>query len=121
MKKSTRKIALALSVFLCLQPAIYAVDTALNKEIIALELELTKMKTRVGEYSDMDEAALNRKIEKTTKKLDKKKKKAKKEAEKDKERIKNGAKATGKELKEAGKELKEAGKEIGDTFKDIFN
>ena len=121
MKKSTRKIALALSIFLCLQPAIYAVDTALTKEIIALELELTKMKTRTGEYSDMDEAALNRKIEKTTKKIDKKKKKAKKEAEKDKEKIKNGAKATGKELKEAGKELKEAGKEIGDTFKDIFN
>lgn len=114
MKKNTKKIALALSVFMCLQPVMYAVDAELNKEIIALELELTKMKTRVGEYSDMSEAALAKKIDKTKKKLDKKKKKAKKEAEKDKERIKEGAKATGKELKNAGKE-------IGDTFKDIFN
>ena len=114
MKKSTRRIALTMSVFLCLQPAIYAIDSQLNKEIIALELELTKMKTRTGEYSDMSEAALNRKINRTKKKLDKKKAKAKKEAEKDKERIKEGAKKTGKELKEAGKE-------IGDTFKDLFD
>ena len=114
MKKSTKKLALALSALMCLQPVMYAVDAELNKEIIALELELTKMKTRIGEYSDMSESALNKKIDKTKKKLDKKKKKAKKEAEKDKERIKKGAKATGKELKDAGKE-------IGDTFKDIFN
>jgi len=114
MKKSTRKIALALSVFMCLQPVMYAVDGQLNKEIVALELELTKMRTRIGEYSDMTQAELDKKIEKTKKKLDKKMKKAKKEAAKDKEKIKKGAKATGKELKEAGKE-------IGDTFKDIFN
>ena len=114
MKKSTKKIALALSAIMCLQPVMYAVDGQLNKEIIALE-------TRIGEYSDMSEAELNRKIEKTQKKIEKKKKKVKKEAEKDKERIKDGAKSTGKELKEAGKELKEAGKEIGDTFKDLFN
>ena len=107
MKRSTKKIALALSAIMCLQPVMYAVDGQLNKEIIALEMELTKMKTHIGE--------------KTQKKIDKKKKKLKKEAEKDKERIKEGAKATGKELKEAGKELKDAGKEIGDTFKDLFN
>jgi len=121
MKKSTKKIALALSAALCIQPVMYAVDTELTKEIVALEIELTKMKTRIGEYSDMSESALNKQISKTEKKLEKKKKKAKKETEKDKKRIKDGAKATGKELKEAGKELKDAGKEIGDTFKDIFN
>ena len=59
-----------------LQPAMFAVDSQLNKEIVALELELTKMKTKTGEYADMSEAALNRKIERTKKKLDKKKAKA---------------------------------------------
>ena len=113
MKKSIRRIALAMSVFLCLQP-VFALDAQLNKEIVALELELTKMKTRAGEYSEMSEAALTRKMNRTKKKLDKKKEKAKKEAQKDAERIKKGAKKTGKELKEAGKE-------IGDTFKDLFN
>lgn len=110
----SKKIALALSVFLTLQPAVFAVDAALTKEIVTLELELTKMKTRTGEYADMSEAALNRKIERTKKQLDKKKAKAKKEAEKDAAAIKKGT-------KKAGKELKNAGKEIGDAFKEIFD
>ena len=114
MKKSTKKIALVLSAFMFFQPVIFAVDAQLTKEIVALEFELTKMKTKTGEYSEMSDAALNRKITRTEKKLDKKKAKAKKEAEKDKKRIKDGT-------KKAGKEIKEAGKEIGDTFKDIFN
>lgn len=114
MRKSLKKIAIFLCAILLLQPAMFAVDTELTKEIIALELELTKMRTRVGEYSDMSEGALNRKIERTKKKLDKKKAKAKKEAEKDKEAIKKGT-------KQAGKDLKQAGKDIGDAFKDIFN
>ena len=114
MKKSTKKIAIALSAFMLVQPVMFAVDSALNKEIVALELELTKMKTKSGEYADMSESALNRKIERTQKQLDKKKAKAKKEAEKDKEAIKEGA-------KKAGQSFKEAGKEIGNTFKDIFN
>ena len=114
MKKSTKKIAVALSAIMFLQPVMFAVDSALNKEIVALEVELTKMKTKTGEYADMSEAALNRKIERTQKKLDKKKEKAKKEAEKDKEAIKEGA-------KKAGNSFKEAGKEIGNTFKEIFN
>ena len=76
MKKSTKKIALALSAIMCLQPVMYAVDGQLNKEIIALEVELTKMKTRIGEYSDMSEAELSKKIEKTQKKIEKKKKKS---------------------------------------------
>ena len=97
-----------------LQPAIFAVDSALTKEIVALEVELTKMKTKSGEYADLSEAALNRKIERTQKKLDKKKAQAKKEAEKDKEAIKKGA-------KKAGKDIKKAGKDIGNTFKDIFD
>ena len=97
-----------------IQPAMFAVDAALTKEIVALELELTKMKTRTGEYAEMSEAALNRKIDRTKKQLDKKKAKAKKEAEKDAEAIKKGT-------KKAGKEIKKAGKDIGDAFKDIFD
>ena len=114
MIKSTKKIALALSAIMFLQPAMFAVDTSLTKEIVALEVELTKMKTKTGEYADMSEAALNRKIDRTKKKLDKKKAKAKKEAEKDKESIKKGA-------KKAGKDIKDAGKDIGNAFKEIFD
>ncbi|BDC94460.1 hypothetical protein [Treponema bryantii] len=114
MKKSAKRLAVVLAALMTIQPAMFAVDGALTKEIVALELELTKMKTRTGEYADMSEAALNRKIDRTKKKLDKKKSKAKKEAEKDKEAIKDGA-------KKAGKELKKAGKDIGDAFKEIFD
>ncbi len=121
----TKKIAIILSAIMFLQPLMFAVDSALTKEILALELELTKMKTRAGEYADLSEAALNRKIERTEKELNKKKEKAKKEASKDAEAIKKGTKKAGKEIKDAGKKagkgIKEAGKEIGDTFKDIFN
>ena len=125
MRKSLKKIAVFLCAILLLQPAMFAVDTELTKEIIALELELTKMRTRVGEYSDMSEGALNRKIERTKKKLDKKKAKAKKEAEKDSKAIKKGAKEAGKDIKDAGKkagkDIKKAGKDIGDAFKEIFD
>ena len=121
----SKKIALALSVFLALQPAVFAVDAALTKEIVTLELELTKMKTRTGEYADMSGAALNRKISRTKKQLDKKKAKAKKEAEKDAAAIKKGTKKAGEDLKDAGKkagkELQEAGKDIGNAFKEIFD
>lgn len=121
----TKKIAIILSAIMFLQPLMFAVDSALTKEILALELELTKMKTRAGEYADLSDAALNRKIERTEKELNKKKEKAKKEASKDAEAIKKGTKKAGKEIKDAGKKagkgIKEAGKEIGDTFKDIFN
>ena len=120
-----KKIALALSAITFLQPAVFAVDSALTKEIVALEVELTKMKAHAGEYAELSESALNRKIARTEKDLEKKKAKAKKEAEKDKEAIKKGTKQAGKDIKEAGKkagkDLKEAGKEIGNTFKDIFN
>lgn len=125
MKKSFRKIALVLGTFMFLHPVMFAVDTALAKEIVALELELTKMKTRTGEYADMSEASLNRKIDRTKKKLEKKKAKAKKEAEKDKDAVKKGAKDAGKDIKDAGKKagkgIKKVGKDIGDAFKDIFN
>ena len=114
MTKSTKKIALALSAIMFLQPAMFAIDTALTKEIVALELELTKMKTKAGEYANLSEAALNRKIERTKKQLEKKKAKAKKEAKKDADAIKKGT-------KKAGKEIKDAGKEIGNTFKEIFD
>ncbi len=121
----TKKIALALSAIMFLQPVMFAVDSALTKEIVALELELTKMKTRTGEYADLSEAALERKITRTEKQLDKKKAKAKKEAQKDAEAIKKGTKKAGEDIKDAGKkagkELKDAGKEIGNTFKEIFD
>ena len=110
----SKKIALALAVIMTIQPAMFAVDTELTKEIVALEVELTKMKTKAGEYANLSEAALNRKIERTKKQLEKKKAKAKKEAQKDADAIKKGT-------KKAGKELKDAGKEIGNTFKEIFN
>lgn len=114
MKKSTKKIAIALSVFMCLQPVMFAVDSDLNKDIVALELELTKMKARAGEYADMSEEALNRKIDRTKKTLEKKREQAKKEAKKDTQTFKKG-------VKKAGNDIKDAGKEIGNTFKDIFN
>lgn len=121
----TKKIALALSAIMFLQPVMFAVDSALTKEIVALELELTKMKTRTGEYADLSEAALERKITRTEKQLDKKKAKAKKEAQKDAEAIKKGTKKAGENIKDAGKkagkDLKDAGKEIGNTFKEIFD
>ena len=125
MKKITKKLAIAFTSIMFLQPVVFAVDAALTKEIVALEVELTKMKTRTGEYSELSEAALNRKIERTQKQLDKKKAKAKKESEKDKEAIKDGAKQVGKDIKDAGKQagkgLKKAGKDIGNAFKDIFD
>ena len=110
----SKKIALALAAIMTIQPAMFAVDTALTKEIVALEVELTKMKTKAGEYANLSEAALNRKIERTKKQLEKKKAKAKKEAQKDADAIKKGT-------KKAGKEIKDAGKEIGNTFKEIFD
>lgn len=121
----TKKIALALSAIMFLQPAIFAVDSALTKEIVALEVELTKMKTHAGEYGEMSEASLERKIARTEKQLEKKKAKAKKEAKKDAEAIKKGTKKAGEDIKDAGKkagkELKDAGKDIGNTFKEIFD
>ena len=81
MTKTTKRIALALSIFLCLQPCMYA-DTALNKEIVKLELEIGKMKMRVGEYADMSDKQIEKLLNKAQKDLEKKKAKAKKEAEK---------------------------------------
>ena len=72
----SKKIALALAAIMTIQPAMFAVDTELTKEIVALEVELTKMKTKAGEYANLSEAALNRKIERTKKQLEKKKAKA---------------------------------------------
>lgn len=124
MKKTGKKIALILSAILFIQPLMFAVDSELNEDIATLEIELTKMKTKTGEYAEMSEAALNKKIEKTEKDLKKKKEKAKEEAKKDAERLKESTKQAGKDIKKAGekagKEFKKAGKEIGNAFKDIF-
>lgn len=124
MKKTGKKIALALSAILFLQPLMFAVDSKLNEDIASLEIEITKMKTKTGEYADMTEAALNKKIEKAEKELKSKKEKAKEEAKKDAERLKESTKKAGKDIKKAGekagKEFKKAGKEIGNAFKDII-
>ena len=113
MGKSGMKIALVLSAFLAVQPVMYA-DAQLNKEIVALELEIVKMKTKVGDYAQMSDKQVEKKLAKAQKMLEKKKAKAKKEAEKDAEKVK-------KNLKNAGDDIKDAGKEIGDAFKTIFD
>ena len=114
MKKTTQKIALALTTLLLFHPALFAIDPQLNKEIISLEIEISRMKNRRGEYEEMSERELNKKIKKSEKELEEKRKLAQIESDKDKERFKEGAKKTGEGLKKAGNE-------IADTFKDIFN
>lgn len=105
MKKTTRKIAMAFSFFLMIQPVMYA--DSLAAEITNLELELVKMETKVGEYADMPEAKLEAKKAKTKKELKKKKDKAKKQIKKDGKKI--------------GNDAKKAGKDIGNAFKNIFD
>lgn len=92
MKKTTRRIALAFSIFMCLQPVMYAVDAELNKEIVALELELTKMKTRIGEYSDMSDAQLNKKSKRLRRKSIRKRKSSRKKQKKIKKKLKKAQK-----------------------------
>ena len=101
MRKSLKKIAGFLCAILLLQPAMFAVDTELTKEIIALELEIVKMETRTGDYSKMPEKQLEKKKAKAKKDLEKKKAKAKKEAQKDTEALKKDMKKTGKDIKKA--------------------
>ena len=98
--KKTRIIAAALAVFMAMSSVVYA-DAALNKEIIALELEIVKMETKTGEYAGMSDKQLDKKKAKAKKDLEKKKAKAKKEAEKDKEALKKDIKKTGKDIKKA--------------------
>ena len=98
--KRTKIIAAALAVFMVMSSVVYA-DAALNKEIIALELEIVKMETKTGEYSKMPEKQLEKKKVKAKKDLEKKKAKAKKEAEKDKKALKKDIDKTGKDIKKA--------------------
>ena len=98
--KRTKIIVAALAVFMAMSSVVYA-DAALNKEIIALELEIVKMETRVGDYSKMPEKQLEKKKAKAKKDLEKKKAKAKKEAEKDKKALKKDIDKTGKDIKKA--------------------
>lgn len=117
MKKSTKRIVLALSIFLCLQPCIYA-DSKLNQEIAELEVEIGKMNLKAGEYADMTEKQLEKKKSKAKKDLEKKKEKAKKEAAKDLEKAKKSIKNAGEDIKNAGKDIKDAGKDIGNDVKE---
>ncbi|MBQ1710001.1 MAG: hypothetical protein II032_02685 [Treponema sp.] len=111
--KLSKKAAFVLGAFLLSTPMIFA-DSKLNKEIASLELELTKMNTKIGEYADMSEAKLTKLKEKTKKTLNKKKAAAKKELEKDTKKAK-------KNLKEAGNSIKDAGKEVGKTVSNFFD
>ena len=111
--KTNKKIALFFASFILMQPVIFAQSSVL-KEIAALELELVKLNTKTGEYSDWSDAKIDAKIKKTKKELEKKRAQAKKEAEKD------GKKAK-KSLNKAGKEAKNAGKELGNAVKNFFD
>ena len=111
--KLNKKAALILSAFVLTSPLVFA-DANLTKEIAALELELVKMNTKVGEYADYSEAKLEKAKEKTKKTLEKKKAKAKKELDKTTKQAK-------KDFKKAGKSIKDAGKDVGDAFSNIFN
>ncbi|MCR5187514.1 MAG: hypothetical protein K6C97_01165 [Treponema sp.] len=111
--KLNKKAALILGAFVLATPMTFA-ESSLAQEITALELELTKMTTKVGEYADMSDAKLEKLKTKTKKTLDKKKKKAKKELEKNAKKAKDS-------LKDAGDSLKETGKDIGNAFKGIFD
>jgi len=98
--KRTKIMAAALAVFMAMSSLAYA-DAALNKEIIALELEIVKMETKVGDYAKMPAKQLEKKKAKAKKDLEKKKAKAKKEAQKDTEALKKDMKKTGKDIKKA--------------------
>ena len=111
--KLNKKIALLFSAFMLIQPVIIAKSNVLQ-EIAVLELELVKLNTKTGDYSDWSDAKIDAKIKKTKKELEKKRARAKKEAEKD------GKKAK-KSLNKAGKEAKNAGKELGNAVKNFFD
>lgn len=111
--KLNKKIALLFSAFVIIQPVILAKSNVLQ-EIAVLELELVKLNTKTGEYSDWSDAKIEEKIKKTKKELKKKRAQAKKEAEKD------GKKAK-KSLNKAGKEAKNTGKELGNAVKNFFD
>ncbi len=113
MKKSAKKIAIALGAIMLLQPVMYA-DAKLNKEIVALELEITKMKTRMGEYASMSDEQVEKKLAKAQKELEKKKAKAKKELDEDTKEFRE-------DLKQTGKDLKKTGKSAGKAVKSIFD
>jgi len=122
--KLNKKAALILSAFVLTSPLVFA-DANLSKEIAALELELVKMNTKVGEYADYSEAKLEKAKEKTKKTLEKKKAKAKKELDKTtkqaKKELDKTTKQAKKDFKKAGKSIKDAGKDVGDAFSNIFN
>ena len=111
--KLNKKIALVFSAFVLTQPVIFAKDNILQ-EIAVLELELVKLNTKTGEYSDWSDAKIDAKIKKTKKELEKKRAQAKKEAEQDIKKAK-------KSLKNAGNDVQNAGKEVGNAIKNFFD
>ena len=115
--KLNKKIALVFSAFVLTQPVIFAKGNVLQ-EIAVLELEVVKLNTKTGEYSDWSDAKIDAKNKKTKKELEKKRAQAKKEAKKEAE--KDGKKAK-KSLKKAGNDVKNAGKEVGNAVKNFFD
>ena len=111
--KLNKKIALVFSAFVLTQPVMFA-ESNLLKEITTLELELVKLNTKTGEYSDWSDAKIDAKIKKTKKELEKKRAQAKKEAEQDIKKAK-------KSLKNAGNDVQNAGKEVGNAIKNFFD
>ena len=111
--KLNKKIALLFSAFMLIQPVIIAKSNVLQ-EIAVLELELVKLNTKTGEYSDWSDAKIDAKLKKTKKELEKKRAQAKKEAEQDIKKAK-------KSLKNAGNDVKNAGKEVGNAVKNFFD
>ena len=111
--KLNKKIALLFSAFVITQPVVFAESNVL-KEIAVLELELVKLNTKTGEYSDWSDAKIDAKIKKTKKELEKKRAQAKKEAEQDIKKAK-------KSLKNAGNDVQNAGKEVGNAVKNFFD
>ena len=61
--KLNKKIALLFSAFVIIQPVVFAESNVL-KEIAVLELELVKLNTKTGEYSDWSDAKIDAKIKK---------------------------------------------------------
>lgn len=110
--KLNKKILFISAIFVIIQPVIFA-KANLVKEIAALELELLKLNTKTGEYSQWSEEKIQAKIKKTKKTLEKKQEKLKKETAKDAEKANES-------LKKAGNNLKEAGKEFGNAVKEFF-
>ena len=86
--KLNKKIALLFSAFVIIQPVVFAESNVL-KEIAVLELELVKLNTKTGEYSDWSDAKIDAKIKKTKKEMEKSEHRLKKKPKKTEKKQRN--------------------------------